>query len=152
MPVTSESWIIKKAALQRHKDKGLAGCYKGFPGDSSGKEFACNAGDLALMPWLGRSAGEGHGNPPQYSCLENPMDRGASGLHQWGPKKLYTTEQLTHTHWWCCKYHLSRHPHFIITGCRKGENTIKAVIHLQKPKFKSCLKKHSFPALDFCKH
>ena len=42
-----------------------------------GKESACIAGDLGLIPGLGRSPGEGNGNPLQYSCLENPMDRGA---------------------------------------------------------------------------
>ena len=42
-----------------------------------GKESTCNAGDLASIPGLGRSPGEGNGNPLQYSCLENPMDRGA---------------------------------------------------------------------------
>ena len=49
----------------------------GFPGGSDGNESACNVGDLGLIPGLGRSPGEGHGNPIQYSCLENPMDRGA---------------------------------------------------------------------------
>ena len=44
----------------------------GFPGSSAGKESACNAGDLDLIPGLGRSPGGGHGNPLQYSCLENP--------------------------------------------------------------------------------
>ena len=48
-----------------------------FPGGSDGKESTCNAGDLGSVPGLGRSPGEGHGNPLQYSCLENPMDRGA---------------------------------------------------------------------------
>ena len=42
------------------------------------KVSACNAGDLGSIPGLGRSPGEGNGNPLQYSCLENPMDRGAS--------------------------------------------------------------------------
>ena len=42
-----------------------------------GKESACNTGDLGLTPGLGRSPGEGNGNPLQYSCLGNPMDRGA---------------------------------------------------------------------------
>ena len=42
-----------------------------------GKASACNAGDPGLIPGLGRSPGEGNGNPLQYSCLENPMDRGA---------------------------------------------------------------------------
>ena len=48
----------------------------GFPDGSDGKESACNAGDLGLIPGLGRSPGEGNGNPLQYSCLENSMDRG----------------------------------------------------------------------------
>ena len=46
-----------------------------FLGSSVGKESACNAGNLGLIPGLGRSPGEGNGNPFQYSCLENPMDR-----------------------------------------------------------------------------
>ena len=49
----------------------------GFPGSSDGKATAYNAGDLGSIPGLGRSPGEGHGNPLQYSCLENPMDREA---------------------------------------------------------------------------
>ena len=44
---------------------------------SSVKESICNAGDLGSILWLGRSPGEGNGNPLQYSCLENPMDREA---------------------------------------------------------------------------
>ena len=48
-----------------------------FPGGSDGKESAYNVGDLGLIPDLGRSPGGGHGQPHQYSCLENPMDRGA---------------------------------------------------------------------------
>ena len=49
----------------------------GFLGGSDGKESACNAGDPGLIPGWGRSPGEAHGNPLQYSCLENSMDRGA---------------------------------------------------------------------------
>jgi len=49
----------------------------GFPGSSDSKESACNLGDLGSIPGLGRSPGAGHGNPLQYSCLENSMDRGA---------------------------------------------------------------------------
>ena len=49
----------------------------GFPGGSDSKESACNAGDPGSIPGLGRSPGEGNDNPPQYSCLGNPMDRGA---------------------------------------------------------------------------
>ena len=51
---------------------------QGFPGDSEVKAPVSNVGDLGSIPGLGRSAGEGNGNPVQYSCLENnPMDRGA---------------------------------------------------------------------------
>ena len=49
----------------------------GFSDGSDDKESVCNAGDLGPTPGLGRSPGDGNGNPPQYSCLENPMDRGA---------------------------------------------------------------------------
>ena len=49
----------------------------GFPGGLNGKESACNAGDSGSIPESGRFAGEGIGNPLQYSCLENPMHRGA---------------------------------------------------------------------------
>ena len=48
-----------------------------FPGGSDGKASVYNAGDLGLIPGLGRSPGGGNGNPLQYYCLENPMDRGA---------------------------------------------------------------------------
>ena len=64
----------------------------GFPGGSDGKESACNAGDSGS----GTSLGEGNGNPLQYSCLENPMDRGATeGCSSWGREEKDTTEQLT---------------------------------------------------------
>ena len=49
----------------------------GFPGGSDGKASASNAGDPGSIPGLGRSPGEENGNPLQYSCLENYMDRGA---------------------------------------------------------------------------
>ena len=49
----------------------------GFPGGSEGKGSAYNAGDMGSILWMGRSLGEGNGNPLQYSCLENPMDREA---------------------------------------------------------------------------
>ena len=49
----------------------------GFPGGSDGKASARNEGDRGSIPGLGRSPGEGNGNPLQYSCLENPRDGGA---------------------------------------------------------------------------
>ena len=48
----------------------------GFPGGSDGKESVCNAGDLGSVPGLGRSPGVGNGKTLQYSCLENPMNKG----------------------------------------------------------------------------
>ena len=64
-----------------------------FPGSSDGKTSANNAGDMGSIPGLGRSLGEGNVNPLQYSCLENPMDRGA-WYSPWDCKELDTTEQL----------------------------------------------------------
>ena len=54
--------------------------YWGFPGGLDGKVSACNAGDLGSIPGWERSPGEGNGNPFQYSCLKNPMDRGVHGV------------------------------------------------------------------------
>ena len=51
--------------------------FLGFTGGLGSKESVCNAGDLGSIPGLGRSSREGNGNPLQYSCLENPLDRGA---------------------------------------------------------------------------
>ena len=64
-------------ALKTESNSGQLG---NFLSGSDTKEPACNAGDagdLGLIPGLRRSPGEGDGNPLQYSCLENPMDRGA---------------------------------------------------------------------------
>ena len=62
---------------------------------ANGKESACNAGgtrDMGLIPGSGRSPGEGNGNPLQYSCLENSMDRGVwRGYSPWGCKESDTT-------------------------------------------------------------
>ena len=55
----------------------LVPCIFGFPDGSHGKASDYNAGDPGSIPGLGRSSGEGNGNPLQYSCLENPMDGGA---------------------------------------------------------------------------
>ena len=67
----------------------------GFPGGSDGKGSACNAGDLGLIPRLGRSPGGGHGNPLQHSCLENPHgQRSPAGYSPQGHKESDTTEQL----------------------------------------------------------
>ena len=63
------------------------------------KEFTCSAGDLGLIPGLGRSPGGGHGNPLQYSYLENSHgQRNLVGCRPWGCKELDMTEQLSTTH------------------------------------------------------
>ena len=64
----------------------------GFPGGSASKESACNAEYLALIPGLGRSPGEGNGNPLQYSCLENSMDRRAWRATVYGVAKSDMTD------------------------------------------------------------
>ena len=60
--------------LDNTNNKCLPRFCSGFPGGSEVKASTSNAGDLGLIPGLGRSPGEGNGNPLQYSCLENPMD------------------------------------------------------------------------------
>jgi len=65
----------------------------GFSCGSDGKESICNVGDLGSIPGLGRSPGEGHGDPLQYSCLENLHgQRSLAGYSPWGHKESDTTE------------------------------------------------------------
>ena len=68
----------------------------GFPHRSVSKESACNAGDAGSIPGLGRSPGEGNGNPLQYSCLENPIDRGAwrATVHGVAKSRTWLTTEL----------------------------------------------------------
>ena len=74
----------------------VPGILLGFLGSSVGKESACNEGDPGLIPRLGRSPGGGHGNPLQYSCLENPHgQRSLVRYSPWGHRKSGMTEQLT---------------------------------------------------------
>ena len=66
---------------------------RAFPSGSDGKAFAYNAGDLGSIPRLGRSSGEGNGNPLQYSCLEKSHgQRTLVGYSPWDPKELDTTK------------------------------------------------------------
>ena len=62
----------------------------GFPDGSDNKASAYNAGDPGLIPGSVRSSGEGNGNPFQYSCLENSMDRGAWGATVYGAAESWT--------------------------------------------------------------
>ena len=85
-----------------------------------GKEYACNVGDLGLIPGLGRSSGEGNGNPLQYLCLENSQgERSLAGYSRWGHKESDTTERLSA---WHMLYNLA--PLFKWPKCtREAENT-----------------------------
>ena len=68
----------------------------GFPDGSVGKESTCSVGDLGLIPGLGSSPGEGHGNPLQYPCLKNIHgQRSLAGYRPWGHKESDTTEWLS---------------------------------------------------------
>ena len=69
-------------------------CQVGFPGGSAVENLPANTGGTGLIPGERRSSGEGNGNPPQYSCLENSMDRGAWGTTANGVTKS-PSEQLT---------------------------------------------------------
>jgi len=87
-----DSWIEK---IPWRKDRLPTPVFLGFPGSSDGKESACNAENLGLIPELERSPGGGHGNPLQYSCLENPHGwRSLVGYTPQGHKESDTTEQL----------------------------------------------------------
>ena len=83
-----------QGALATEHTAGVCPNQPGFPGGSVSKEPACSAGDLGSIPGSGRSPGEENGLPLQYSCLENPMDRGAwqDTVHgvtkRWTPWKL----------------------------------------------------------------
>ena len=66
----------------------------GLPGGPVVKNLPANAGDAGSIPGLGKSPGEGNGNPLQYSCLENPMDRAAWWASPWGRKELEMTATL----------------------------------------------------------
>ena len=73
----TESWV-----LQRNRKQAAIG--------SEGKASACNAGDMGSIPGSGRSPGEGNGNALRYSCLKNPMDRGAWWVTVHGVTKSQT--------------------------------------------------------------
>ena len=93
----------------------------GFPGGSDGKESACSAGDLGLFPGLGRSPGGGHGNPLQYSCLENSHgQRSLVGYSLWGLKESDTTKHSQKKLLLCRANMTFNFPHSFISQRRIG--------------------------------
>ena len=80
----------EELVVMHFSNNGLHAINIGFPDVLDGKESNCNAGDLGLVPGSGRSPGGGYGNPLQYSCLENFMDRGARWATVHGVAKSWT--------------------------------------------------------------
>ena len=87
----------------------------GFPGGSEGKESVCNAGDLGSISGSGRSPGEGNGYPLQYSCLENPMDRGAWQVQSVGSQRVRHS-RATNFHFFFPPPNLSSMDHLSLTN------------------------------------
>ena len=114
-PIHSSIWFLHSGALFPSPNHP-----QGLPRGINGKESACNVGGVGLISGSGRSPRGGNGNPLQYSCLENSMNRGA-----WQDRKeLDTTEQLTHTHTYA---HTHTHTHM---SCLKVWKVILEVNHL----------------------
>ena len=98
--IISPKWEQSKCPSMNERINKI--CYMhilGFPGGSDSKESACNVGDLGLISELGRFPGGGHGNPFQYSCLENPHgERSLAGYSWWGCQESDMSERLRTTH------------------------------------------------------
>ena len=77
MRLTHTYFTTNQSEVYSQTDQALFESLLGFPGGSDSKVSAYNAGDPGSIPGSGRSSGKGDGTPLQYSCLENPMDRGA---------------------------------------------------------------------------
>ena len=94
-PLAMQETLVQFLAQKNHwrSDRLPTPVFLGFPGGSDGKESTQNAGDLGLIPGLGRCPGGGHGNPLQDSCLENPHgQRSLADYHPQGHRESDTTE------------------------------------------------------------
>ena len=92
------NYPLQESMLEMYIDICICGDL--FARSSVGKESACNAGDLGLSPESERSPGEGNGNPRQYSCLENPMDREAWRATIHGVEKSQTWLSMHTLNYW----------------------------------------------------
>ena len=94
-PLAMQETLVQFLAQKNHwrSDRLPTPVFLGFPGGSDGKESTQTAGDLGLIPGLGRCPGGGHGNPLQDSCLENPHgQRSLADYHPQGHRESDTTE------------------------------------------------------------
>ena len=108
---------------------------RGFPAGSDSKESACNAGDLGSIPELGRSPREGNGNPLQYSCLENLMNRGAWRATVHGAANSWTWLNDQH-------FHAVNLQHWLYQDreCPLFDSEQPALEHLERKTLKQCLR------------
>ena len=96
LPAMQETLVQFLAREDPLRNRLTTPVFLGFPGDSDGKESACNEGDPASIPGWGRPPGGGCGNPLQYSCLKNPYgQRSLEGCSPWGRKESDATERLS---------------------------------------------------------
>ena len=96
VPAHDELWKTLRGMTLQLDNIRIATGFNGFPGGSDGKESSCSVRDLGLMPGLERSPGGGHGNPLQYSSLENPHgERSLASYSLWGHKEWAMTERLS---------------------------------------------------------
>ena len=108
----SSNYTLVNLWLTQHTHTHTHTHTHGFPGSSAGKESTFNGADLGSIHGLGRCPGAGHGNPLQYSCLENPHGQGSLRHYSpWGCKESDMTERLStaqHTH---TNTHIHTHTH-----------------------------------------
>ena len=97
-PPGKSIWVVTGQWFWTEREERFYTYPRNFPGCSDGKESAYNARDLGLIPGLGRTPVEGNAYPFQYSCLENPMDRGAWWATACGATESESNRAYTHTH------------------------------------------------------
>ena len=105
----------------------------GFPGSSDGKEPACNVEDPGSFPGVGRSSGEGNGNPLQYSCLENPIDRGTWQAIVHRIKKSWTRLKKLSTHTMTIRSPVIPVSHFLVLDKAVLDTGLKIVLEQGSP-------------------
>ena len=122
MQETLVQFLVKKICWRR--DRLPTAVFLGFPCGSAGEEFTCNAGDLGLIPGLGRSLGEGKSYPLQYSGLDNSLDcivhgvaksracfeklAGTNNIYSWQYQMTQGTQEVPQIRWnryYSCRNH-----------------------------------------------